>query len=219
MPEAPVPDLTVPDLSGFFTLLDAIDTPADAEFLYRSDEPRGAQRRANLVRYLTLVAAGGASVALIGEAPGHRGTVVTGVPFMSAREVLTRPGLITGSPDGDGFSIPDPPSAPWEASSAVVWATLARRRGPLPLMWPISPNHPFLAGSPATNRTPRPAEIRAGLPIALALMEALGISRVVAVGRKAQGALLAHGVEAEAVRHPAHGGAAQFAEQLLALDE
>ena len=42
--------------------------------------------------------------------------------------------------------------------------------------------------------------------------------RVVAVGRKAQGALALAGIEAVAVRHPAQGGAKQFTEQVRALD-
>ena len=41
---------------------------------------------------------------------------------------------------------------------------------------------------------------------------------MVAVGRKAQGALALAGIEAIAVRHPAQGGAKQFTEQLRALD-
>ncbi|MDO3699746.1 hypothetical protein Q3H92_18795, partial [Curtobacterium flaccumfaciens] len=62
---------------------------------------------------------------------------------------------------------------------------------------------------------------RSGAPVALALLEALGGGervRVVAVGRKAQGALGLAGIEATAVRHPAQGGAKQFTEQLRALD-
>ncbi|MEK6344378.1 MAG: hypothetical protein V4737_11145, partial [Curtobacterium sp.] len=41
--------------------------------------------------------------------------------------------------------------------------------------------------------------------------------RVVAVGRKAQGALALAGIDAVAVRHPAQGGAAQFTAEMRAL--
>jgi uracil-DNA glycosylase len=99
----------------------------------------------------------------------------------------------------------------------VVWSALARWGRPLPVSWPIVPHHPFRAGEPGSNRTPRPSEVREGTPVALALLAAFGIRRVVAVGRKAEAALAAAGVAATAVRHPAQGGAARFTEGLLRL--
>ena len=57
-----------------------------------------------------------------------------------------------------------------------------------------------------------------GAEVALEFIRALDIRTVVAVGRKAQGAIAAAGLEAPAIRHPAQGGAAQFTQQLLALN-
>ncbi|MCU1529941.1 MAG: hypothetical protein JWP75_3704 [Frondihabitans sp.] len=207
------------DTRTFFRLLDDLrsNTPDDAEFLFDLSTPHGRLRRRNLERYLDLLGRQGADMLLVAEAPGHRGTTVTGVPFMSVRQLEARPGLITGAAGGDGFAVPPDPAALWEASSRDVWAALAAWRGPLPLSWPIYPNHPFERGRPDTNRTPRPGEIRAGTPIALELARAFGIDRIVAVGRKAQGALAAEGIRVEAVRHPAQGGARLFASQLAAL--
>lgn len=206
-----------PDLSRFFELLDAVPAADDAETLYSTSRAGGDLRRRNLVRYLGLVGTERPEMILVGEAPGWRGATNTGISFMSVRELDARPGLITQSPDGDGFESPVAPTAPWEASSRVVWAALEGWRGPLPLFWPIFPHHPFVPGQPLTNRTPRPAEIRDGTPVALELARTFGVRRIVAVGRKAQGALAANGVEAEAVRHPAQGGAALFTQQLRAL--
>jgi hypothetical protein len=205
----------VPDLARFFALLAAVPAAPDAEALWDPRTPAGALRLANLNRYLELVA--DADTALVAEAPGHRGATVTGVPFLSLRELTARPGPITGDPAGDGFAVPAGPAPAWEASSAVVWAALARWGRPLPVSWPIVPHHPFMAGDPATNRTPRPSEVREGTPVALELLAAFGIRRVVAVGRKAQAALAAAGVEALPVRHPAQGGAARFTDGLLRL--
>ena len=205
----------MPDLTRFFALLDAVPVAPDAEAIWDPSTPGGALRRRNLERYLGLVA--GADTALIAEAPGWRGATVTGVPFVSMRELTARPGPITGAPDGDGFAVPDGPAPLWEASSAVVRASLSTWGRPLPVSWPVFPHHPFRAGEPASNRTPRPAEIRAGAPVALELLAALGIRRVVAVGRKAEGALADAGVTAIPVRHPAQGGAARFAAGLAAL--
>ncbi|NUU06050.1 uracil-DNA glycosylase [Leifsonia sp. C5G2] len=190
----------------FFDLIRAVPEPADAELLYGDDE-LGRLRERNLRRYLE---GPHAPVLLLGEAPGWRGMTVTGVPFTSVREVEA--GVLPG------LELPPEPQAPWEASSRVFWQTMAQWRGPLPLSWPVYPHHPFVAGKPQTNRTPRSSEVRAGGPVALELIESLGIETVVAVGRKAQGALAEAGIEAPAIRHPAQGGARMFTDQLLALN-
>ncbi|PZF27008.1 MULTISPECIES: uracil-DNA glycosylase [unclassified Curtobacterium] len=194
--------------AAFWAALDAVPVESDAEALYDVGSTAGRLRRANLTRYLEQAGAG-ADTLLVAEAPGWRGMTNTGVPFTSMREL------------GPGYSAPPEPTAPWEASSRVVHAALEGWRGPLPVAWAIFPHHPFVAPDRLTNRTPRPAEVRSGAPVALALLEALGgvdRVRVVAVGRKAQGALALAGIEAIAVRHPAQGGAKQFTEQLRTLD-
>lgn len=191
----------------FFDLVRAVPEPDDAELLYGDDE-LGRLRERNLRRYLELPHA---PILLLGEAPGWRGMTVTGVPFTSVREVEA--GVLPG------LELPSEPQAPWEASSRVVWAALADWRGPLPISWPIFPHHPFVAGDPRTNRTPRPAEVRDGTPAAVELARTLGIRTFVAVGRKAQAALAAQGVDALAIRHPAQGGARMFTEQLRELGD
>lgn len=178
----------------------------------RGELAAGALRRANLDRYLQRFAPA-ADTILVAEAPGWRGMSNTGVPFTSMRELQDPDGLFADLP----FAVPEAPTAPWEASSRVVHAALRGWHGPLPVLWAVFPHHPFAAPDPLTNRTPRPAEVRAGAPVALALADAVGTRRFVAVGRKAQGALAAAGIEAIAVRHPAQGGAAQFTAQLAAL--
>jgi len=203
-------------LTRFLDLLAGLQerTPPDAEFLYDAATADGALRLANLRRYLELTA--GATTLLVGEAPGWRGATITGVPFMSVRELAARPGLLTGAPDGDGFAMPADPAAAWELSASVVQKAL--RSWPVPVVnWPIYPNHPFQAPDRATNRAPRVPEVLAGAEIALELVRALGDPRVIAIGRKAEHALAAAGVEAVAVRHPAQGGAGLFATQLAAL--
>lgn len=201
-------------LEAFWAALDAVPVADDAEALYSTDSAEGRLRRANLSAYLSHVGAA-ADTVLVAEAPGWRGMTNTGIPFTSMREL-----------DSLGFDVlvPPAPTAPWEASSRILHAALQDWSGPLPLAWAIFPHHPFVTPDRLTNRTPRPAEVRAGAPVAVALLEALRTARgaghpvrVVAVGRKAQGALALAGIDAVAVRHPAQGGAAQFTEQVRAL--
>jgi hypothetical protein len=207
--------VAVRSFDAFWAALDAVPVASDAEALFDRSTPDGARRRTNLARYLDHVGPT-ADTLLVAEAPGWRGMTNTGIPFTSMRELGSL---------GFDVLVPPKPTAPWEASSRVVQAALAEWVGPPPVTWAIFPHHPFVAGDRLTNRTPRPAEVRAGAPVALALLEALGGAgtagagvRVVAVGRKAQGALALAGIEALAVRHPAQGGARQFAEQMRALN-
>lgn len=198
---------------AFWAALDAAPVEADAEALYDPGSAAGRLRRSNLQRYLERFGPA-ADTLLVAEAPGWRGMTNTGIPFTSMRELGT-------DRLGADYLVPPEPTAPWEASSRVVQAALSDWTGRLPVAWAIFPHHPFVAPDRLTNRTPRPAEVRSGAPVALALLEALGgvdRVRVVAVGRKAQGALALAGIEAIAVRHPAQGGATQFTEQLRALD-
>lgn len=199
---------------AFWAALDAVPVADDAEALYSPDSDEGRLRRANLAAYLDRVGAE-ADTVLVAEAPGWRGMTNTGIPFTSMRELDTL---------GFDVLVPPSPTAPWEASSRVVHAALTDWSGPLPVAWAIFPHHPFVAPDRLTNRTPRPSEVRDGAPVALALLRALQDARgeahpvrVVAVGRKAQGALALAGIDAVAVRHPAQGGAAQFTEQVRAL--
>src|SRR6266496_3053486 len=126
-----------------------------------------------------------AALVLVGEAAGYRGARVSGIPFTSERQL-----------SGDG---------PAEASATIVHRVLAELGlEESVLLWNVVPTHP---GTPTSNRRPRAAEIATGLPFALELARG---RRVIAVGRMAQSVL-----DAPYVRHPSHGGAAEFRAGLL----
>jgi len=149
------------------------------------DGPGAAERRDRLAAYLE--SHGGASVLLVGEAPGHRGARVSGIPFTSER-------LLTGS-------------GPAEATATIVHRVL----GELGveddvLLWNVVPTHP---GTETSNRPPTAGEVAQGRVFADEL--AVG-RRVLAVGRVAHTVL-----GGAYVRHPSHGGAAAFASGLHAL--
>ena len=126
-----------------------------------------------------------APILLVGEAAGYRGARVSGIPFTSERQ-------LTGT-------------GPGEATATIVRRTLAELGLEQDtLCWNVVPTHP---GTPTSNRPPRRDEIATGLPFALELARG---RRVIAVGRCAQAAL-----NAPYVRHPSHGGAAEFRDGLL----
>lgn len=205
-------------LDDFWQALDELNGSSSACSLYDSSTPASQLRRRNLSRYLELMAARMPRTLLVGEAPGYRGTAVTGVPFMSVREITSAPGLVGGAADGDDYEVPDEPPFVREATSQAMWSTLAED-AELPLLWAAFPLHPHEPGHPFTNRRPTPTEIRAGLSVTLALVHAFKIERVIAVGRVAQAVLAPHFPAIPYVRHPARGGVAQFRSQLRDLRE
>ena len=131
-----------------------------------------------------LAARAGASLLLVGEAPGYRGARVSGIPFTSECQLT-----------GQG---------PGEATATIVRRVLDELElTDDVLLWNVVPTHP---GTASSNRAPSRTEIEVGLPFAEWLARG---RRVVAVGRVAQSALAA-----PYVRHPSRGGASAFRTQL-----
>jgi uracil-DNA glycosylase len=150
------------------------------------DGAGAANRRRRLAAYLH--ARSEAPLLLVGEAAGHRGARVSGIPFTSERQ-------LTGA-------------GPAEATATIVRRVLAELElEELTLCWNVVPTHPHLPGAPATNRRPTRTEIDASRPF---LRELARGRRVIAVGRLAQAVL-----GGPYVPHPSHGGAADFRDGLL----
>ncbi len=128
-----------------------------------------------------------APLLLVGEAPGYRGARISGIPFTSERQLT-----------GTGSA---------EATSSIVHRVLAELGvADDVLLWNVVPTHP---GTQWSNRRPSRGEVAAGRVFAAEL--ALD-RRLIAVGRVAHAAL-----GGEYVRHPSHGGAAEFAQGLREL--
>ncbi len=153
---------------------------------------------------------------LAGEAPGYQGCRYSGIAFTSER--LLGEGAIPRIPALAGrLSTRRLPFS--EPSATIVWKTLYRLGiAERTILWNAMQLHPHRAGELWSNRTPAPEEIRLGEPAMRLLIEAFPKARIVAVGKKAEGLLTEMGVRvAGAVRHPANGGATEFASGLQAL--
>jgi uracil-DNA glycosylase len=157
-------------------------------FNFYRDGHGAETRRERLRTYLE--ARREAPLLLVGEAAGYRGTRISGIPFTSERQLTGR--------------------GPAEATATIVRRVLADLGlEEETLCWNVVPTHPHLPGRPETNRRPTAREVEAARP----LLEELAAGRsVIAVGRLAKSVL-----DAPYVRHPSHGGAAEFRTGLLAF--
>ena len=142
---------------------------------------RSPRLRTRLEAYL--VSRRHARVLLVGEAAGHRGARVSGIPFTSERQLTGR--------------------GPAEATATIVHRVLTEHGlHNRVLLWNVVPTHPHRPLEPHSNRRPTRDEVRAARPFLEALRRG---RRVVAVGRLAAAVL-----DAPYVRHPSHGGAVAF---------
>ena len=135
-------------------------------------------RRDRLAAYLS--ERRGARLLLVAEAPGYRGTRISGIPLTSERQ-------LTGT-------------GPAEATATIVHAVLEELGVDNDvLLWNVVPTHP---GTETSNRRPTAAEVDASRPF----LHAVSVGRrAVAAGR-----LAAAVTGAPYVRHPSRGGAAAF---------
>lgn len=168
------------------------------------------QRTERLAQHLDCTA----RLILVGEAPGYQGCRYSGVGFTSER--LLMEGAIPRVACNGRLSSRRLPFS--EPSATIVWKALYRHGlADSTILWNALQLHPFRA-EPWTNRTPTPAELAYGVPALKLLRDAFPEAVLVAVGRKAEQALAELGVSVgAAVRHPANGGATEFAEGLARL--
>ena len=157
-----------------------------ATFNFYRDGDGAVARRQRLLAYLE--ARAHAPLLLVGEAAGHRGARISGIPFTSERQLTGR--------------------GPAEATATIVRRTLAELGlEEQTLCWNVVPTHPHRAARLDTNRPPTSTEVEASRPF---LRDLARGRTVIAVGRVAQAVL-----DAPYVRHPSHGGATEFRAGLL----
>lgn len=187
---------------------------------YSHEDPANEARRHNLALYLRDMSARRSTTLLVGEAPGYRGTRVTGIPFVS--EAIMVNGVPTLSLFGQdrGYRSPSHPSHTVqrrEATSTIMWRVLSELRH-TPLLWAAFPFHPHAPDNKDSNRAPTVAELELGKHFVEQLLDLWDITRIVAVGNVAARTLAAMQIPAAKVRHPSRGGASAFEVGLRALD-
>ncbi len=153
---------------------------------------------------------------LCGEAPGYQGCARSGVAFTSERLLLEGaiPRIAALPQRLTSRRLPFS-----EPSATIVWKTLYQLGlAEVTVLWNAVQLHPFLIGKPLSNRTPKNHELMLGAPAMNILSFVFPEAKIVAVGNKARELIESMGIRtAGAVRHPAYGGASDFAAQLTEL--
>ena len=176
---------------------------------YDLAHPGGDIRRANFARYLADMDTRRPRALMLFEAPGYRGCVLSGIPVTSERVMLR--GIARWGLFGQGYrATSGQPDGVAEMTASILWPALEQYASKPPLIWNTVPLHPHKPAQPQSNRPPNAAERRLGLDLITLLLDYFHFETIMAVGRVAQGALAALGVEAVPLRHPSQGGKPDF---------
>jgi uracil-DNA glycosylase len=178
-----------------------------------------AIRRANFKRYLQAIAQHKPETMLVMEAPGYRGSRLTGVPVTSRKILLEGvPEIAMFGADRGYQNVVDSgfENVYGEQSATIVWTLLAELRH-VPLIWNTFPFHPHKSGNPRSNRRPRQSEIALGTPFLRQMIDLFKPQVIIAVGNVAYETLTALAIPCEKVRHPAQGGKNDFVAGMTAL--
>lgn len=171
-------------------------------------------RTANLRSYMERTTET-ASILVVGEAPGPWGTRFSGVPFTGERQLLDPSFPFAG--EQSSKSVPQRRtkiSPPYMSQTAgMFWEVMLPYCATF-FAWNAFPLHPDQLGDSLAKRNPSSREVSQSREAgeALCLVKAyVRPNLIVAVGRKAEGAVKALGEVPEYVRHPSMGGKAGFA--------
>jgi uracil-DNA glycosylase len=149
----------------------------------------------------------GKRILLVGEAPGHRGCRVTGIPFTSGRafQKISHPLLI---------ALKDKIQLPYietESTSTIVWNYLSEIQT-IPFFWNSFPFHPHEKNIMRGNRAPDDAELKFGVETLKAVHSIYNPDFVAGIGQKGVAALkqIFPDQTISYIRHPSFGGKSQF---------
>lgn len=176
------------------------------------DRPRAAGvRRQNLRQYLEAFAT--ARFLLVGEAAGYAGCRFSGIPFTCEAQ-LAGPQALSWTRVRN-LARSSSAAAPWvERSARIVWQALDGRADCV--LWNAFPWHPFGRNGPLSNLAPG-SELSAGFDALECVLSLFPSARPYAVGRVAERALQAVGVQTPYIRHPSHGGKRAFLQAVAEL--
>jgi len=151
----------------------------------------------------------GKRILLVGEAPGHKGCKITGIPFTSGQvfERVNHP-VLQALKDTLSLS-----KVEAENTATIVWNYLSHK-DVSPLFWNSFPFHPYPEGKEHKNRPPNPEEIEEGVKYLEAIYNLFKPDAIAGIGHS--GVKCAErafpNIQIAYIRHPSFGGKAGFIE-------
>ncbi len=157
----------------------------------------------NLKLYLKYLVKSKPTVLLIGEAPGHLGCAITGIPFTSG-EILMSSKHEFFVKNRKHFVLE---KILQENTANAFWSFFENHKL-LPIIWNAFPFHPHKKNILSSNRTPIRDEIGEGNEYLEMLYEIFKPEMLIGIGRKGENALniLFPYKKILYVRHPGRGG-------------
>lgn len=162
-------------------------------------------RQKNLINYLLSAKTLGVDTLWMGRDLGYRGGRRTGLPLTDESHLAEFSRLFTGSRPVKATKA----DVVAERTAAEIWSLIAMLDLP-PLLWNVFPFHPHLDTCAMTNRRFKANELSAVHHMNLTLLDMMGITKIVAIGRDAERYASTLGVKVYAVRHPSYGGLKDF---------
>lgn len=162
----------------------------------------------NLELYLRLIKSQkSVDVLLVGEAPGHLGCKLTGIPFTSGEAVMKIEHPILQKLRSR-IHLDQVTS---ETTANIAWEFLSTKNSN-PLFWNSFPFHPHPSGNLEVNRTPSNAEVSEGVKYLQEIYRIFKPGKVIGLGRKGErcAKIAFPELDIPYVRHPARGGKSHF---------
>lgn len=144
---------------------------------------------------------------MIGEAPGHRGCRLTGIPFTSTNQIFFSEHQIFKQNINELF-LSEKSS---EATATIVWEKI-KPETLFPVFWNSFPFHPSDNGKPRSNRPPTSGEVEEGATYLRMLLKIFEAKKIYAIGGTAKRSLkkIFSDVDVVYIRHPSRGGKKDF---------
>lgn len=169
-------------------------------------------RRENLESYLTASIHLGVDTLWMGRDLGYRGGRRTGLPLTDEGHLAAFQSRYPGSRPSKATAT----DVVIERTATEIWSKITTVRAP-PFLWNVFPFHPHEPESPMSNRRFKSRELEVVHNLNLALIEMLGIVRVLAIGRDAQQYAKRLGLDVEPIRHPSYGGVTEFRASMMRI--
>jgi len=170
----------------------------------------------NFSIYLTYMLQSKPKHLLVGEALGHLGGALSGIPFTDELRLTISEDKKYLPLQQNGYQIVS--TTPHkEASATVIWESFLEKSY-FPVLWNIFPIHPHEYDNPKSNRMPTAKEISMYSYFVTDLMELIpSINQVFALGRTAERKLNQMGIPASYIRHPSFGGVQKCRERIFEI--